>query len=107
MQGYPEILRGVSLNPYVTRYLPPFDEFEVDHCILPQGESVSFPAVPGPSIFLVVAGEGMMNAESPKGHVITEGDVFFAAADTEINITSASQLHLYRTGVNIRFFKLP
>ncbi|KAF7811263.1 mannose-6-phosphate isomerase 1 [Senna tora] len=104
-QGSPEILRGVPLNPYVTKYLPPFDEFEIDRCVLPQGESVSFPAVPGPSIFLVAVGEGMMNPGSPKGLVVTAGDVLFAAANTEISITSASELNLYRTGVNTKFFK--
>ncbi|KAI4352216.1 hypothetical protein L6164_006489 [Bauhinia variegata] len=104
-QGSPEILRGVRLNPYVTRYLPPFDEFEVDCCILPRGETVVFPAIPGPSIFLVTAGEGTMNPGSPKGQVVTEGDVLFAAANTEISVTSASELHLYRTGVNSKFFQ--
>ncbi|KAI4346885.1 hypothetical protein L6164_007748 [Bauhinia variegata] len=104
-RGSPEILQGVHLNPYVTRYLPPFDEFEVDCCILPKGKTLVFPAVPGPSIFLVTAGKGTMNAESPKDLVVTEGDVVFAAANTEISVTSASELHLHRTGVNSRFFE--
>ncbi|CAL0314640.1 unnamed protein product [Lupinus luteus] len=58
LQGSPEILRGVPLNPYVNRYIPPFDEFEIDRCILPEGETLVFPAIPGPSIFLVTIGEG-------------------------------------------------
>ncbi|CAJ1844113.1 unnamed protein product [Sphenostylis stenocarpa] len=103
-QGSPEILPGVSLNQYVSRYTPPFEEFEIDHCILPQGETVVFPAVPGPSIFLVTVGKAKMNTGSPKGHLVTEGDVFFAAANTEISITSASELHMYRTGVNSKVF---
>ncbi|GFZ03665.1 mannose-6-phosphate isomerase, type I [Actinidia rufa] len=37
-QGFPEILQGYPLNPYTKRYIPPFDEFEVDRCILPQGD---------------------------------------------------------------------
>ena len=105
LQGSPEILRGVSVNPYVNKYTPPFEEFEIDRCILPQGETVVFPAVPGPSIFLVTVGEGTMNTGSPKGHVVTEGDVLFAAANTEIRVTSASELNLYRTGVNSKFFQ--
>ncbi|KAG4926150.1 hypothetical protein GYH30_051504 [Glycine max] len=104
-QGSPEILRGVSVNPYVNKYTPPFEEFEIDRCILPQGETVVFPAVPGPSIFLVTVGEGTMNTGLPKGHVVTEGDVLFAAANTEISVTSASELNLYRTGVNSKFFQ--
>ncbi|XP_041003983.1 mannose-6-phosphate isomerase 1-like [Juglans microcarpa x Juglans regia] len=104
-QGMPEILKGVPLNSYVMRYLPPFDEFEVDRCILPRGASTVFPAVPGPSIFMVMVGEGTIHAGSSKGDVITEGDVLFAPANTEISITSASELQLYRAGVNSRFFQ--
>lgn len=101
----PEILQGVPLNSYVTRYLPPFDEFEVDRCILPKGESTVFPPVAGPSIFLALVGEGMMHTGSSKGDVVIEGDVLFAPANTEISITAASELVLYRAGVNNRFFQ--
>ncbi|KAI5339142.1 PREDICTED: mannose-6-phosphate isomerase [Prunus dulcis] len=104
-QGYPKILQGVALGPYVTRYLPPFDEFEVDCCQLPQGESAEFPAVPGPSIFVVTFGEGIIYSSDLKGDVITEGDVLFAPANTQISITSASQLQIYRAGVNSMFFQ--
>lgn len=105
MQGFPDILQGVPLNPYVTRYLPPFDEFEVDSCNLPQRESTVFPAAPGPSILLVTLGEGIMHTSSPRGDVIIEGDVLFVPANTEFTITSASELQLYRAGVNSRFFQ--
>lgn len=105
LQGCPEILQGIPINPYVKKYMPPFEEFEIDCCDLPHGETVVFPAVPGPSIFLVTNGAGMMNTESPKGYPITEGDVLFVAANTEISVTSASELHLFRTGVNSRFFQ--
>lgn len=105
LQGYPKILQGVALSPYVTRYLPPFDEFEVDRCQLPQGESAEFPAVPGPSIFVVTFGEGIIYTSDLKGDVITEGDVLFAPANTQISITSASQLQIYRAGVNSMFFQ--
>jgi mannose-6-phosphate isomerase len=103
-QGFPEILRGVSLNPYVTRYTPPFDEFEVDRCHLPGGESTEFPAVPGPSIFVVTFGKGTVST-SNGDHVITQGDVLFTPAYTEISLTSASELHTYRAGVNSTFFR--
>ncbi|KAK9927843.1 hypothetical protein M0R45_025009 [Rubus argutus] len=105
-QGVPEILQGVALNPYVTRYLPPFDEFEVDRCHLPQGESVEFPAVPGPSIFVVTFGEGIIYTSNFTGDInITQGEVLFVPADAEITITSASELHIYRAGVNSMFFQ--
>ncbi|CAK9150695.1 unnamed protein product [Ilex paraguariensis] len=100
-QGFPEILQGLPLNPYTTRYLPPFDEFEVDRCILPQGASAVFPAIPGPSIFVVTVGEGTMCTASFKDDV-TEGDVLFAPAYCEIIVKSTSEVHLYRAGVNSR-----
>uniref|UniRef100_A0A6M2EGN3 mannose-6-phosphate isomerase n=1 Tax=Populus davidiana TaxID=266767 RepID=A0A6M2EGN3_9ROSI len=103
-QGFPEILKGFPLSPYITRYLPPFDEFEVDRCILPRGASTVFPAIPGPSIFLVMVGEGAMCAGSSKD-VVMEGDVLFAPANSEISVSTASELHLYRAGVNSRFFQ--
>ncbi|OMP04764.1 Mannose-6-phosphate isomerase, type I [Corchorus olitorius] len=103
-QGYPEILKGFPLSPYITRYLPPFDEFEVDLCILPKGSSTVFPAIPGPSIFLAFVGEGTLHTGSWKD-IVTEGDVLFAPANMEITIsTASSELQLYRAGVNSRFF---
>ncbi|KAK1433244.1 hypothetical protein QVD17_10153 [Tagetes erecta] len=63
-QGSPEILKGVPVNEYTKRYNPPFDEFEVEQCVLDQGASVIFPAVPGPSIFLVLSGQGFMYTPS-------------------------------------------
>lgn len=104
LQGFPEILQGVPLNPYTRRYLPPFDEFEVDRCILPQGASSVFPAAPGASIFVVMEGEGTMHTSSYEG-LIREGDVLFAPADTDVKVTTSSDLHIYRAGVNSRFFE--
>lgn len=102
-QGLPEILQGISLNPYTKRYLPPFDEFEVDCCILPKGESSVFPAVPGPSIFIVTVGEGTIHCGS-SDDLISEGDVLFLPANNEVSVTTTSEVQLYRAGVNSRFF---
>ncbi|KAK4284234.1 hypothetical protein QN277_001093 [Acacia crassicarpa] len=105
-QGPPEILRGTVVNAYVTKYLPPFDEFEIDRCVLPMGEKVTFPAVPGPSIFLVMDGEAIIEVGgSMEVHIVAEGDVIFAAANTEVKIRQASDLILYRAGVNTKFFQ--
>lgn len=102
MQGFPEILQGVSINPNTRRYTPPLDEFEVDRCILDHGTSVVFPAVPGPSILLVTAGNGTMHSAAED--MVSEGDVLFTPANTQISVTAASELHLYRAGVNSRIF---
>ncbi|XP_004232352.1 mannose-6-phosphate isomerase 2 [Solanum lycopersicum] len=102
-QGNPEILHGTAINPYTVRYLPPFDEFEVDHCILPPYSTVTFPSAPGPSMFLVMGGEGTMTTSAEV--IVVEGDVLFAPANTNITIATSSGLHLYRAGVNSRFFE--
>ncbi|KAL4308912.1 hypothetical protein GQ457_01G037140 [Hibiscus cannabinus] len=102
-QGYPDILKGFPMSQYITRYLPPFEEFEVDRCILPKGASAVFPAIPGPSIFLVFLGKGTLRS-GPWEDVVKEGDVLFAPSNTEIIIASpTSELQLYRAGVNSGF----
>ncbi|XP_031108042.1 mannose-6-phosphate isomerase 1 isoform X2 [Ipomoea triloba] len=102
-QGFPEILKGNALNPYTTRYLPPFEEFEVDRCTLPPAAKVVFPAVPGPSIFVVMAGEGTMTTPS-SNEIVAEGDVLFSPANTNIAVATTLGLSLFRAGVNSRFF---
>ncbi|KZV36870.1 mannose-6-phosphate isomerase 1-like [Dorcoceras hygrometricum] len=104
-QGSPEILSGVVSNPFTRKYIPPFDEFEVDQCILPQEKSTVFSAVPGPSIFVAMAGAGTFCTSSTE-ECITEGDVFFVPANTEITAASTSGMNLYRAGVNSQFFEL-
>ncbi|XP_039171879.1 mannose-6-phosphate isomerase 1 isoform X2 [Eucalyptus grandis] len=104
-QGFPDILKGVPLKTYITRYIPPFDEFEVDRCVLPKGSSAVFSAVLGPSIFLVTDGEGTINVGSVKQDVVAEGYVLFVPANVEIHVTSVTELHVYRAGVNDRFLK--
>ncbi|KAL0423993.1 UNVERIFIED_CONTAM: Mannose-6-phosphate isomerase 2, partial [Sesamum radiatum] len=103
-QGFPEILRGVPSNPYTVKYLPPFDEFEVDRCILPREKSTTFPAVPGPSVFVVISGEAVMRLPFSE-ELVTEGDVIFAPANTVITVETTSGLNLCRAGVNSKFFE--
>ncbi|KAM0057705.1 putative mannose-6-phosphate isomerase [Helianthus debilis subsp. tardiflorus] len=98
-QGLPEILKGVPVNQYVRRYTPPFEEFEVDQCVLDQGASVVFPALPGPSVFVVISGEGTM-ATSSREDRVSEGDALFAPAGTEVRVSTDTELQLYRAGVN-------
>lgn len=65
-QGISEILQGVSMNSYVNKYIPRFEEFEIDHYTLPKEERVVFPTVTGPSIFLVTTGKGTMTEDHLK-----------------------------------------
>ncbi|XP_066317288.1 mannose-6-phosphate isomerase 1 isoform X1 [Miscanthus floridulus] len=106
-QAFPEILRGVPVQPHVRRYTPPFNEFEVDCCLVPPGELVVISRVPGPSIFLVMTGEGKIQLDSmSNGEKAKEGDVIFVPAYTEVKISACGpeSVHLYRAGVNSRFF---
>ncbi|PIN13324.1 Mannose-6-phosphate isomerase [Handroanthus impetiginosus] len=103
-QGFPEILHGVPSNPHTVKYIPPFDEFEIDRCILPGETSTVFPAVPGPSVFVVVEGEGVMRLAFSE-ELIAEGDVLFTPANAEITVETTSGLSLYRAGVNSRFLE--
>lgn len=52
--------RCFSMNSYVNKYIPRFEEFEFDHYTLLKEERVIFSTVTGPSIFLVTAGKGSM-----------------------------------------------
>lgn len=106
-QGFPEILRGEYLNPYITRYTPPFDEFDVDCCLLPAGESVMLSDFAGPSILLVFSGEGRLQMGSDfLTEDVFEGNVFFVPDKSEISLSSGASkpLQLYRAGVNHKFF---
>jgi mannose-6-phosphate isomerase len=106
MQTFPEVLQGVPVQPYVTRYTPSTDEFEVDRYLLPPGKSVTMSPVPGPSIFLVMTGEGEIQGGSmPDNAKAKEGDIFFVPAHTEVKLyTSGSKsMQLFRAGVNSRY----
>ena len=100
-QAFPELLQGVCVQPYVRRYTPPFDEFEVDCCLVPAGELVIISSVPGPFVFVVIAGEGKLQADSlPDGKRAKEGDVFFVPAYTEVKLSTRGpeSMQLYRPG---------
>ncbi|RCV24468.1 hypothetical protein SETIT_5G087000v2 [Setaria italica] len=106
-QAFPEILRGVPVQPHVRRYTPPFDEFEVDCCLVPPGELVVIAPVPGPSMFLIMMGEGELQIDSlSAGEKAKDGDVFFVPAYTEVKLSTfgTESMQLYRAGINSRFF---
>lgn len=94
------------MNPYTRRYTPPFEEFEIDRCVLTGGSSVVFPAVVGPAVFVVVSGEGSMLTSSSEERV-WEGSALFAPAGTEVCVTTETELELYRRGVNNKILMNP
>lgn len=104
--GRPDILRGFNVegtDGLTKRYRPPFEEFEVDHCDLPEGKSTKFPSMAGPSLFLVTEGTGIIKTAF-SAEMVRVGDVLFAPANTKITIESSGRrLQLYRAGVNSKF----
>lgn len=106
-QVFPEILQGVPVQPYVTRYTPSTDEFEVDRYLVPPAKSVIMSPVAGPSIFLVLTGEVEIQAGSmPDNAKAKEGDIFFVPAHTDVKLYNSWPrfTQLYRAGVNSSFF---
>ncbi|KAJ3694423.1 hypothetical protein LUZ60_009903 [Juncus effusus] len=106
-QGFPEILKGVKVNKNILKYTPPFDEFEVDRVSMESKEVLAFNAAPGPSIFLVMAGNGSVVFGYESNEIVfNEGDVFFVGANIEISLMNEGEeeLVLFRAGVNQRFF---
>lgn len=114
-QEPPEILSGITVDMYTKRYLPPFDEFEVDCSIVPAGQTVVFHGIPGPSIVIVLKGTGIMSEVEGANGLITalqRGDIFFVPAGIKLELTANSEpssinaldepLHLYRAGVSTK-----
>ncbi|KAL8161122.1 hypothetical protein V2J09_012611 [Rumex salicifolius] len=102
--GVATTLEGIAVNEYTKRYCPPFEEFEVDQCNLPEGKSSTFAMTPGPSIFVVVEGNGKMTTnDHNEEETVSMGDVLFASAMVEVSIKASSEMKLYRAGVNTKF----
>ncbi|MCO5581763.1 hypothetical protein L7F22_035651 [Adiantum nelumboides] len=113
-QGAPKILSGVPVYPFTKRYAPPFEEFEVDASVVPDGHCLSLPAIPGPSVLLILGGEGIMKQSLGSSKYVTglkRGDTYFIPAGIRLDIASGSEgnlkvgpLRLYRAGVNSTLF---
>ncbi|KAG6412450.1 hypothetical protein SASPL_125129 [Salvia splendens] len=75
-----------------------------DQCILPQGASTVFPAIPGPFVFVVVKGKGTMR-QAFLEEMVGEGDVLFTPANAQISVRTEnySGLILCKAGVRSRF----
>ncbi|KAL8137474.1 hypothetical protein V2J09_003475 [Rumex salicifolius] len=101
--GFPHTLKGTTINKYTKSYRPPFEEFEVDFCEIPEGGSVSFSVTPGPSIFVIMEGNGVIRTHDHGEETAVVGDVLFTPANIEVSIKASRQLKLYRAGVNSEY----
>lgn len=110
-QGLPEVLTGTPVSAFTKRYTPPFDEFEVDHILVPVGKSTEVETT-GPSILLVFDGIGVITQGDTQNVIgVKKGDVLFVAAGQTIELAATLEvnedapqtqmpLQLYRAGVN-------
>ncbi len=87
-QGPPDVMRAVGSGASggvegLTRYCPPFREFEVWRYAGAGGSTVQLPAAPGPMLLLVQGGKGRVN-----GAGVGRGSVFFVAANTTLEVVA-------------------
>jgi mannose-6-phosphate isomerase len=121
VQGKPQILKGEPIDSHTRRYIPPFEEFEIDSIDVPKGSSYKLPLIPGPSIFLVQDGLGLATqglGERQRVFGLKKGDVFFLPADTPFELSASIEaapsnghidapLKIFRAGVNDKVFSPP
>jgi mannose-6-phosphate isomerase len=83
-----------------TLYDPPIPEFSVVQVLVGAGAKETHPTVAGPSIAIATDGAGSVSwTEGASGLDVSQGDVFFIGADTEISFSSVSGLTVYRAFV--------
>eukprot|EP00884_Botryococcus_braunii_P009308 jgi/Botrbrau1/18379/Bobra.0403s0003.1 len=111
-QGRPEVLIGEEVQEYTKVYSPPFEEFEVFRVDLPASASTILPGNQGPTIVLVMQGEGSIKAVSRIVNDATQslvtvgtGGIFFVPAQTSLEISAAAEdLLLWIAAVNSSVF---
>ena len=107
--GEPTVLDGeaiasggaiASTNATVRRYVPPFDEFQLETYEVEAGSTCAASVSPGPCVFLVFGGAGEMGGEK-----VARGSVVFAKADEAVSITAGEEtIVAYRAMINSRVF---
>ena len=106
--GEPTVLDGEAIasggatnaNATVRRYVPPFDEFQLETYEVEAGSTCAASVSPGPCVFLVFGGAGEMGGEK-----VARGSVVFAKADEAVSITAGEEtIVAYRAMINSRVF---
>ncbi|KAJ6581109.1 mannos-6-phosphate isomerase [Mycena capillaripes] len=83
-----------------TLYDPPIPEFSVVQVVVGAAAKETHPTVAGPSIAIVTDGAGSVSWTAGAGELdVSQGDVFFIGADTQISFSSGSGLTVYRAFV--------
>ncbi|CAL5865926.1 uncharacterized protein PFLUO_LOCUS132 [Penicillium psychrofluorescens] len=87
---------AIGLKGRSIEYGPPFSEFNVLGVTLSPTETEKHRVLQSPSILVVTQGSGKMNVGDGTAHDIGEGDVYFAARDAELEMSTKTGLTLYR-----------
>lgn len=83
-----------------TLYNPPIPEFSVVQVVVGPAAKETHPTVSGPSIAIVTDGAGSVSWTGGAEELhISQGDVFFIGADTQISFSGGSGLTVYRAFV--------
>lgn len=85
-----------GLNGKTDQYAPPFSEFKVLVSWLSSGEKETHKAILGPSIMIVVKGNGKMKTPGDKRIELKEGYVFFVGQGTAVDLESDMGMVVYR-----------
>ena len=104
--GEPTVLDGEPIGDAsdgekasVRRYVPPFDEFQLETYDVKAGSSCAAETSPGPCVFLVRSGAGEMGGEK-----VARGSVIFAKAGEAVSIRAEEGIVAYRAMINSRVF---
>ena len=112
-QGPPVKLHGDSVQEYTTLYSPPFDEFEVYKISMPESADTIVPANKGPTMMLVMRGQGNVLATSALRDCaleqetrISKGDIFFIPSGTALDVAAgpAQDVELWIAACNSKLF---
>jgi len=93
--------KATSVSTHSTLYDPPIPEFSVLRVVLQAGEDETHAPIDGPSIAIVTEGGGAVHWESSESLEVSEGDVLFVGADTQLRLASSKEksLVVYRAFV--------
>ena len=83
---------------FTTLYDPPIPEFAVLRAVVPAGDAEKHPALNGPSIAIVTEGKGSVQWTGGTLDV-SEGDVLFAGAGTDVIFSATAEMSIYRAFV--------
>lgn len=95
----PYIYKGTATT-HSKIFNPPVPEFSLMETAIKANEKASFEGIRGPSLIIIVKGSANVNilqdASDKKSIAVEMGNVFFIAANTELEFCASKDLQMYR-----------